>query len=247
MTLKKLTEEKKQKIYDLCIKRFEKAKPTIRFVAQVIGNIVASSPPVPLRILSYRALKKQTRLQDSKGTGRTNAKIELSNEACIELVWWKHNIKNSFQDLVIPKLDITIFTDASETGWDITDAHNSSRGQLVEHERMHINVLEHEADFGIHTYCQNRSCKHIRVMSDSSTAIGYINNKGGIEFKKCNETAKKYGYDVLKIILSSLQLTYLENTISRQISFLENLTIIQNVNLILRYLLKLLISLTSQN
>ena len=86
MTLKKLTEEKKQKIYDLCIKRFEKAKPTIRFVAQVIGNIVASSPPVPLRILSYRALKKQTRLQDSKGTGRTNAKIELSNEACIELV-----------------------------------------------------------------------------------------------------------------------------------------------------------------
>ena len=80
MTLKKLTEEKK-KMYDLCIKRFEKAKPTIRFVAQVIGNIVASSPPVPLRILSYRALKKQTRLQDSKGTGRTNAKIELSNEA----------------------------------------------------------------------------------------------------------------------------------------------------------------------
>ena len=118
---------------------------------------------------------------------------------------------------------------------------------MVEHERMHINVLEHEAAFGIHTYCQNRSCKHIRVMSDSSTAIGYINNKGGIEFKKCNETAKKYGYDVLKIILSSLQLTYLENTISRQISFLENLTIIQNVNLILRYLLKLLISLTSQN
>ena len=57
MTLKKLTEEKKQKIYDLCIKRFEKAKPTIRFVAQVIGNIVASSRPVPLRTLSYTALK----------------------------------------------------------------------------------------------------------------------------------------------------------------------------------------------
>ena len=106
-------------------------------------------------------------MQDSKGTGRTNAKIELSNEACIELVWWKHNIKNCFQDLVIPKPDITIFTDASETGSDITDGHNSSGGQWVEHERMHINVLEHEAAFGIHTYCQNRSCKHIRVMLDS--------------------------------------------------------------------------------
>ena len=38
----KLTEEKKQKIYDLCTKHFEISKPTIQFVAQVIGNIIAS-------------------------------------------------------------------------------------------------------------------------------------------------------------------------------------------------------------
>ena len=57
---------------------------------------------------------------------------------------------------------------------------------------------------------------------------------------------KKYGYGVLKIILSSPQLTYQENTISKHTGFLENLTIIQNGNLILRYLLKLLISLPTQ-
>ena len=28
-------------------------------------------------------------------------------------------------------------------------------------------------------------------MSDSSTAIAYINNKGGIKFRKCNEIAKE--------------------------------------------------------
>ena len=39
----KLTEEKKQKLYDLCTKLFEKPKPTIRFVAQVIGNILLAS------------------------------------------------------------------------------------------------------------------------------------------------------------------------------------------------------------
>ena len=47
MTLK-LTEQKKQKIYELCAKPFEKSKPTIRFVAQVIGNTVARFPAVPL-------------------------------------------------------------------------------------------------------------------------------------------------------------------------------------------------------
>ena len=57
---------------------------------------------------------------------------------------------------------------------------------------MHINVLELKAPFiGTRTYCHNRSYKHIRVMSDSSTAIAYINNKGGIKSKKCNEIAKE--------------------------------------------------------
>ena len=108
------------------------------------------------------------------------------------ICWWKHNIKNSFQDLVIPKPDITIFTDASEAGWGITDGHNPSGGQWGEHERMHINVLELKAAFiEILTYCYNRSYKHIRFMSDSSTSIAYINNKGGIKSKKASEIAKE--------------------------------------------------------
>ena len=56
MTLKS-TEEKKQKLYGLCTKLFEKSKSTIRFVEQVIGNIVASFPAVPLGPLFYRALE----------------------------------------------------------------------------------------------------------------------------------------------------------------------------------------------
>ena len=136
---------------------------------------------MPLGPLFYRALEKDKIVGLKRYKQNYDAEIELSNEACSEFVWWKHNIKNSFQYLVIPKPDITIFTDASETGWGITDGHNPSGGQRTEHERMHINVLELKAGFiGIRTYCQNRSYKNIRVMSDSSTAIAYINNKGGI-------------------------------------------------------------------
>ena len=91
--------------------------------------------------------------------------------------------------------------------------------------------------------------RSISVMSDSSIAIAYINNKGGIKSKECIEIAKEkiilYKI-ILKLILSSLRHTYQENTILRQTSFLENLTVIQNGNLILRYLLKLRISLTTQ-
>ena len=60
MTLK-LTEEKKQNNYDLCTKLLEKSKPTIRFVAQVIGNIAASFPAVPWTIISYSVRNRQDR------------------------------------------------------------------------------------------------------------------------------------------------------------------------------------------
>ena len=47
------------------------------------------------------------------------------------------------------------------------------------------------AFIGICTYCHNRSYKHIRDMSDSSTAIAHINNEGGIKSKKCNKIEKE--------------------------------------------------------
>ena len=142
-----MTEEKKTKKYDLCTKLFEKSKPTIRFVVQIIGNIVASLPAMPLGPLFYGALETDRIVGIKRHRQNYDAEIELSNETCSERVWWKHNIKNSFQDLVIPKPDITIFTNASETGWGITDGHNPSGGQWAEHERIYINVLELKAAF----------------------------------------------------------------------------------------------------
>ena len=52
------------------------------------------------------------------------------------------------------------------------------------YERMHINMLQPKVAFiGIRTHCHNKSCKYIRVMSGSSAAIAYINNKGSIMSK----------------------------------------------------------------
>ena len=78
MTLK-LTEEKKQKNYDFCTKPFEKSKPTIRFVAQVIGNIVASFAAVPLGPLLYRVLETDKILGLKRHSQNYDTEIELSS------------------------------------------------------------------------------------------------------------------------------------------------------------------------
>ena len=98
---------------------------------------------------------------------------------------------------------------------------NLSGGQWAEYEKMHSNVLELKAAFiGIHTYCHNRSHKHIRVMSNNSIAIEYINNKAGIKSKKCNKIAKEICLWFFKND-SLISAAHQENTIFKQTNFLN--------------------------
>ena len=51
----------------------------------------------------------------------TNTNITLNVESKKEIYWRKNNLFACFGHLDIPDPDITIYTDASLTGWDITD------------------------------------------------------------------------------------------------------------------------------
>ena len=90
------TEEKRQKNFDLCPKHFEKSKPNIKFVTQVICNIVASFPAVPLGPLFHRTFETDKIVRVKKLRQNHDTEAELSNKACSEIVWLKYNVKISF-------------------------------------------------------------------------------------------------------------------------------------------------------
>ena len=86
--------------------------------------------------------------------------------------------------------DITIYTDASLTGWEITNGIPQSRGLRHKAEQDHINVLELKAiETGIYKYCQDKISLHVRFTCDNVTAIAYINNKGSIKSETGNNIA----------------------------------------------------------
>ena len=195
--------------------------------------------------LFYRALETNKIVGLKRHRPNYNAETELPNEACSELFRWKHNIKNSFQYLIIPTLDITLFTNASKIDWGITDGHNPSGGQWTEHERVHINVLELKATL----FARNAIIVAICLLELCQTALQQLHiliTNAALSPKNAIKLQKEYGFGVLKIIFSSLHHTYQENTILKLTYFLENLTLIENGNIILRYLLKLLISWATQ-
>jgi len=126
-----LTTNKKQKILKLCIEILSSSTFKIQMLASIIGNLVASFPAVPLGRLFYRHLERDKiqALKHSKGNFNHIMKLSQLNEnSVLELKWWANNIMDSHKRILEPKIDKTIYTDASNKGWGFTVGDMSSGG-----------------------------------------------------------------------------------------------------------------------
>ena len=91
--------------------------PTIRTVSEVIGLIVASFSGVMYGPLHYRQLElaKVAALKQNKGNFESI--IILSDMARSDLQWWIDNITTTSNTATRDNAQVTIYSDASLTGW----------------------------------------------------------------------------------------------------------------------------------
>ena len=94
--------------------------------------------------------------------------------------------------IVKPNPSVVMYTDSSKIGWGCTIGDESFNGHwTMAEQNLHINILETKAVyFAILALGAIKPGSHIRVLSDSTTAVAYINNMGGINSKECNAIAK---------------------------------------------------------
>ena len=110
-----------------------------------------------------------------------NAITKLSEDTLHEISWWKKNIFKVFKPIRYPKFSITNYTDASREGW------GASMGNVL----MHINVLELKAILLALKSFVEKSHKHIKIMSDNTTAIHCINKMGTSHSMECHQQVLK--------------------------------------------------------
>ena len=152
-----LTPEKIKRINDKCCELLSEVNMTIHDLAEVIGLLVSSFPGVLYGPLFYSHLEndKTTALKESKGN--YSAYTTLSEESLQELQWWCDNIENVDYKICIPnsKIDITLYTDASNDGWGAVMGTLKTGGRWNEAEASHhINYLELIAIFlGLKAFC----------------------------------------------------------------------------------------------
>ena len=124
---------------------------TIRTISQVLGKLTSSFPATKFGQLCYRNLEvfKTRALKYHKNN--FNAKVWLSEEAKDDLRWWKNNINETYNDIIVPNPSAEIKTDASLNGWGAVMGSSSTVGLFSEEETQdHIIVLELKATlFGL--------------------------------------------------------------------------------------------------
>ena len=104
-----LTEEKKQKLKTLVLNLIRINKPTIRYLAKVIGTIISCMPAALLGPLFYRYLENNKVTSFRLNKGNFDAPAKISPEGKQELEWWLKNTDNTECLLLCPQLILNIF------------------------------------------------------------------------------------------------------------------------------------------
>ena len=100
-----LNKNKKQNLKTLCANLLS-GMTTIRAISQVLGKITSSFPATKFGQLHYRNLEvfKTRTLKYHKNN--FNAKVWLSEEAKDDFKWWKNNLNEPYNDIIVPKPSI---------------------------------------------------------------------------------------------------------------------------------------------
>ena len=197
-----------------------------------MGKIISSFPATKFGRLHYRNLEvfKTRPLKYYKNN--FNAKVCLSEEAKGDLRWWKNNVDEIYNDIIVPKPSIEIKTDTSLNGWGAVMG-SSSTGELFSDEetKNHINVLELKAIlFGFESLARDIRLAHIKILCDNSTTVACINKFGTSHSGKCNTLTKQIWKWARKMKIGSQPHTFLEYKTQRRTLNLERMRSIPSGN-----------------
>ena len=190
----KLTDSKIHNIKTLCQEALSVKQFTIRHAATICGTMVSYIYGAEFGKLYYRGLEKCKNFALARSKGNFEALMTIDFNAIRDLTWWLNNVNNQVSLLMRPEPSISITSDSSKVAWGCHNDEGIKTGGFWDNTEVqeHINVLETKAILlSLQTFCDKCVNTHIRVHTDSGTALSYVNNMGGLVSQKCHDLAIK--------------------------------------------------------
>lgn len=187
-----LPAEKQKSISLLLTKFINIDQCSIREFAQLLGILNAACPAIKYGRVYTKELERHKLSALIQSNFDYNACMAILPSMQPNLLWWLANI-NSVCSLKRDKFDLTIYTDASLSGWGAHSNNSSCNGWWTTSEKSnHINFLESLAVFyGLKCFASDLHAVNILIRVDNTTALSYINRMGSVRFPKLGDLAKE--------------------------------------------------------
>ena len=108
-------------------------------------------------------------------------RIQVPQWVLSEVAWWASPAVLQGLPLAAQETEVTLFTDASSSGWGAQLSSRSTRGQWSASQRSwHINALEIQAVINdVRDFLPHLRSRVVRLMCDNAVTVAYIKNEGG--------------------------------------------------------------------
>lgn len=189
----KNTQDKIASTNNLLEKMLARESSSIEDFASLIGKLVSLCPATKYGWLYTKILEGDKFRALKSCNYNYKSSMIISNQAKKDMQWWLKNLQESFCSLEQPDFDVTIFTDASRSGWGAKMGDQEVFGFWNKEEQTHhINFLELRAVLlALESLANNLRQKRILLRIDNTTAISYINKMGGIQYENFNKLSRE--------------------------------------------------------
>lgn len=185
--------EKVERVIKECRTLYNLERSSIRTVAKVIGILVSTFSAVEYGRLYYRELEREKFLALRRNQGNYDADMRITQNMKQELKWWFTNVAKQDRKITHGNPEIQIQTDASLSGWGAICQDSQTGGRWSDEEKEnHINFLELKAiQFALKAFQSKIEGKHVKILTDNTTALSYVLCFGGMKSKVCNSLSKE--------------------------------------------------------
>ena len=156
---------------------------TARDLHRLLGMLVFMASLVRRGRLRLRPVQWWAATAWCQGTGNWSDQIQVPQWVLSEVAWWSSPAVLQGLPLVTKETEVTLFTDASSSGWGAQLGSRSTQGQWSASQRScHINVLEMQAViYAVRDFLPHLRSRVVRLMCDNAVTVAYIKNEGGHE------------------------------------------------------------------
>ena len=188
MTLS-LPQPKRTSIVDTWHRLLGHGSGSVRTLSTLIGQMShASQTGILVAPLHYRGLQRLYLQAVSHHGQARKVIVPLTSQAHKDLEWWvsESSCRLNGCPIQLPPINLTVWSNASKTGWGAAYQGISTGGHWsVDEAQWHINVLElRAATLSLKALLQSQEAqhpplKHIHLRIHKTTAVAYINKRGG--------------------------------------------------------------------